>query len=185
MLTSPCENGDRCSGGLAMTGARESTEAFEAIMSDVDPPSYVVTAAAGDDRAGCLVGFATQCSIDPPRFGVWLSKLNRTYRVACTSRTLVVHLLRDDDGDLAGHFGGETGDEVDKFAGIDWSSGPDGCPVIERLDWFAGSVVDQVDTGDHVAFVLAPWGGRCQRSGRQLSEAELGDIEPGHPIPGR
>ena len=140
MLTSPCENGDRCSGGLAMTGASESTEAFEAIMSDVDPPSYVVTAADGDDRAGCLVGFATQCSIDPPRFGVWLSKLNRTYRVAQTSTTLVVHLLRDGDGDLAGRFGGETGDEVDKFAGIDWSPGPEGCPVIERLDWFAGSV---------------------------------------------
>ena len=69
-----------------MTGARGSTEAFEAIMSDVDPPSYVVTAADGDDRAGCLVGFATQCSIDPPRFGVWLSKLNRTYRVAAARR---------------------------------------------------------------------------------------------------
>ena len=38
--------------------------------------------------------------------------------------------------------------------------------MIERLDWFAGSVVDQVDTGDHVAFVLSPWGGRCRRSGR-------------------
>ena len=33
--------------------------------------------------------------------------------------------------------------------------------------------------------VLAPWGGRCQRWGRQLLEAELGDIKPGHPIPGR
>ncbi len=139
-------------------------------MSGVDPPSYVVTAADGGDRAGCLVGFATQCSIDPPRFGVWLSKLNRTYRVAQTSRTLVVHLLRDGDGDLAERFGGETGDEVDKFAGIDWSPGPDGCPVIERLDWFAGSIVDRLDTGDHVAFVLAP----RRRSLPALGPAALG-----------
>ena len=98
----------------------------------------------------------------PARFGVWLSKLNHTYRVAQAASTLVVHLLRDGDGDLAERFGGETGDEVDKFAGIDWQPGPDGCPVIQRLDWFAGSIVDRVDTGDHVAFVLARVG-RCVR----------------------
>jgi flavin reductase (DIM6/NTAB) family NADH-FMN oxidoreductase RutF len=168
-----------------MTEAGDATEVFEAMMKDVDPPSYVVTAADGEDRAGCLVGFTTRCSIKPPRFGVWLSKLNHTCRIASSSRTLVVHLLRDGDGDLARHFGGETGDDVDKFAGIDWSPGPEGCPVIEGLDWFAGSIVERLDTGDHVAFVLAPSSGRCQHSGPQLSKATLGDIEPGHPIPDR
>jgi flavin reductase (DIM6/NTAB) family NADH-FMN oxidoreductase RutF len=165
--------------------AGHDTEAFEALMSDGDPPAYVVTAADGVDVAGCLVAFAAQCSIDPPRFGVWLSKLNRTYRVAGSSSTLVVHLLRDGDTDLARHFGGETGDEVDKFAGIEWSSGPDGCPVLERLDWFAGAIVDRVDTGDHVGFVVAPSGGQRRHSARSLYISELGDIEAGHPIPGR
>lgn len=163
----------------------DAIEAFEQIMSDVDPPAYIVTSAHAGDHAGCLVGYATQCSIDPPLFGVWLSKLNRTYRVARASQTVVVHLLRDGDDDLARHFGGETGDEVDKFAGIEWSSGPDGCPVVERLDWFAGSIVDRFDTGDHVAFVLAPRGGQRRHSARPLSISELGDIEAGHPIPDR
>lgn len=166
-----------------MTSPGDATEAFEAITSDIDQPLYVVTAADGDDRAGCLVGFTTQCSMEPPRFGVWLSKLNRTYRVARSSTTLVVHLLRDGDGELARRFGGETGDEVDKFAGVDWSPGPDGCPVLAGLDWFAGTIVDQLDTGDHVGFVLAPFGGHRQRSSRQLSESELGDLEAGHPVP--
>jgi flavin reductase (DIM6/NTAB) family NADH-FMN oxidoreductase RutF len=169
-----------------MTSAGADTEAFETIMAGLDLPSYVVTTAAGGERAGCLVGFATRCSIDPPRFGVWLSKLNRTYRVAQAGTTLVVHLLREGDGDLARRFGGDTGDEVDKFADIEWQPGPDRCPVIQRLDWFAGSVVDRVDTGDHVAFVVAPWGGQCRRSAaRQLSGAEVGDIEAGHPVPER
>jgi flavin reductase (DIM6/NTAB) family NADH-FMN oxidoreductase RutF len=165
------------------TPPRDAADAFDALMSASDAPSYVVTAADGDDRDGCLVGFATQCSIDPPRFGVWLSKLNRTYRIACSSTALVVHLLREGDGDLARRFGGETGDEVDKFAGVDWSPGPEGCPVIDRLDWFAGSIVERFDTGDHVAFVLAPRDGRGRRSAAQLPESELGDIEAGHPIP--
>ena len=169
-----------------MTEARTDTQAFEAIMGEVDTPAYVVTTAAGSERAGCLVCFATQCSIDPPRFGVWLSKLNRTYRVAQAGETLVVHLLREGDGDLARLFGGDTGDEVDKFTDIDWRLGPDGCPVIERLDWFAGSIVDRVDTGDHVAFVVAPREGECRPdAARPLLSSEIGDIEAGHPIPGR
>src|SRR5262245_6641609 len=55
-----------------------------------------------------------------------------------------------------------------KFTGIEWAPGPDGCPVVERLDWFAGSVVDRLDTGDHVGFVVAPWAGRGARAARQL-----------------
>jgi flavin reductase (DIM6/NTAB) family NADH-FMN oxidoreductase RutF len=169
-----------------MTTSPADADAFEAIMAATDPPSYVVTTAAGGTRAGCLVGFATRCSIEPPRFGVWLSKVNRTYRVASAAPTLVVHLLRSGDTDLAQWFGGETGDEVDKFAGVDWQPGPDGCPVLQRLDWFAGSILERVDTGDHVAFVLAPVSGRVHRSSvDQLSSAELGAIDAGHPVPER
>jgi flavin reductase (DIM6/NTAB) family NADH-FMN oxidoreductase RutF len=157
---------------------------YESITAELDTPMYVVTTAVGAERDGCLVGFATQCSIDPPRFGVWLSKENRTYRVGLTSETLVVHVLRQGDEDLAHHFGALTGDDVDKFADVEWRAGPDGCPVLARCDWFAGSVVDRVDTGDHVAFVLAPRGGQCERSGRRpLGIDELGDIDAGHPIP--
>jgi flavin reductase (DIM6/NTAB) family NADH-FMN oxidoreductase RutF len=160
-------------------------EAFQAIVADVDSPAYVVTTAVGDERDGCLVGFATQCSIEPPRFGVWLSKENRTYRVALSAVTLVVHLLRQGDQDLAQLFGGETGDEVDKFEDVEWSPGPDGSPVLARCDWFAGTITERVDTGDHVGFVLAPREGRCERSGtRQLGMQEIGDIEAGHPIDG-
>ena len=169
-----------------MTTADASTENFESIMASIETPSYVVTTAADGETAGCLVAFATRCSVDPPRFGIWLSKLNRTYRVAQSATTLAVHLLRARDGDLAERFGGDTGDETDKFTDVDWNPGPDGCPVIHRLDWFAGSIVDRVETGDHVGFLLVPWGGQCRRSTTpQLPPSDLDDIEAGHPIPGR
>lgn len=157
------------------------TDAFDAIVADLDTPMYVVTTAADGERAGCLVGFGSQCSMQPSRFTVWLSKANRTYRVAQRATTLVVHLLRAGDDDLARHFGGETGDDVDKFTATAWHAGPDGCPVLDRCDWFAGSILDRVDTGDHVAFVLAPGAGEVSSRGRrQLGMADVGDIEPGH-----
>jgi len=58
------------------------TEAFEKLVSLLDYPMFVVTTRAGDESAGCLVGFASQVSIRPPRFIVGLSKCNHTYRVA-------------------------------------------------------------------------------------------------------
>jgi flavin reductase (DIM6/NTAB) family NADH-FMN oxidoreductase RutF len=159
----------------------EHAGAFQAIVGALNGPAYVVTTAAGAERDGCLVAFATQCSIEPPRFGVWLSKPNRTYRAALSAATLVVHVLRQGDEDLARLFGAETGDDVDKFEAVEWSPGPDGCPVLARCDWFGGSILERVDTGDHVAFLLAPRGGRCERSGTpQLGIQDIGDVEAGH-----
>jgi flavin reductase (DIM6/NTAB) family NADH-FMN oxidoreductase RutF len=41
---------------------------------------YIVTAVGKDgERAGCLIGFGTQCSVKPPRFLACVSTENRTF----------------------------------------------------------------------------------------------------------
>ena len=40
---------------------------FEECVAELDYPMIVVTVASGAERAGCLVGFSTKCSIDPAR----------------------------------------------------------------------------------------------------------------------
>ncbi|HEV3001376.1 MAG TPA: flavin reductase, partial [Solirubrobacteraceae bacterium] len=60
----------------------EPAPAVHELVSDLDYPMFIVTATNGRERAGCLVGFATQTSIRPGRFLVCLSEKNRTYRVA-------------------------------------------------------------------------------------------------------
>jgi hypothetical protein len=52
---------------------------FGTIASSLDAALIVVTAAEGRQRAGCLVGFHSQSSIEPWRYCVWLSKANYTY----------------------------------------------------------------------------------------------------------
>ena len=37
---------------------------FGEIVADLDYPMLMVTVAAGEEMAGCLLGFASQCSID-------------------------------------------------------------------------------------------------------------------------
>jgi flavin reductase (DIM6/NTAB) family NADH-FMN oxidoreductase RutF len=135
-------------------------EAFESLVGELDYPMFIVTAARGGDRDGCLVAFATQCSINPARFLVCISDKNRTFRIAEETDTLVVHVVPEDAGELVEIFGGETGDEVDKLSEVEWREGPDGAPVLARCpNWFAGCVLDRVKLGDHVGYLLEPVAG--------------------------
>ena len=151
-------------------------------MGALDYPMLIVTTAAGGERAGCLVGFATQCSIDPPRFLVCVSDKNRTHRVlARGARTAVVHVVPDDAGELVELFGGETGDDADKFARCRWSEGPDGVPVLDECEsWFAGRIVETVPLGDHCGRVLEPFDGRAGYRGAAFPFSRAKHVEPGH-----
>ena len=145
-------------------------------------PAFVVTACAGGRRAGCLVGFATEVSIDPARFLVCISRANATFPVAMAAARLGVHAVTERERGLAELFGGETGDEVDKFARCRWTPAGDGTPILSDCPtWFLGCVVDRIDLGDHVGCVLEPerWHGGGPIA--QLSERDLAEVAPGHP----
>ncbi|MDJ0346782.1 flavin reductase family protein [Streptomyces sp. H10-C2] len=150
----------------------------------LDYPMYVVTTAADGERSGCLVGFASQCSLDPPRFVVWLSKANHTYPVAERATFLAVHLLGSDQKDIAGLFGGETGDQVDKFSQVRWSPGRDGIPILmDVAAWFLGRIGQRADWGDHVGFLLSPVDSDAMSlpRGSPLRLSDVLDVDPGHP----
>ncbi|MFI5531804.1 flavin reductase family protein [Kitasatospora sp. NPDC051853] len=159
---------------------------FEDFLDLLDYPVYVVTAAAGGERAGCLVGFGGQNSIDPARFTVWISKVNHTHRIALHAPVLAVHLLdsrRPGGRALAELFGGRTGDEVDKFAAVRWEPGPEGVPLLtDAPARFAARVLDRADWGDHTGHLLEPLATRVREgANRLLSYREVAGIEPGHP----
>jgi flavin reductase (DIM6/NTAB) family NADH-FMN oxidoreductase RutF len=156
---------------------------FEDLMKSVDYPMLIVTArATSGDQDGCLVGFSTQCSIDPAHYLVLLSKQNRTYEVAQRSDLLVVHVLRTSDRELARHFGEETGDSTNKFRNVDWSPGPGRVPVLAGVDWFAGRIQQRFDCGDHVAHLLAvlPDGRAASAEAPQLGFQAVQDLDAGH-----
>jgi flavin reductase (DIM6/NTAB) family NADH-FMN oxidoreductase RutF len=158
-----------------------TTVSFPRLMSQLDYSMLVVTAAADGELAGCLVGFASQVSIHPPRFLVCLSVKNRTYRVAGRASALVVHFVPIEAEELAELFGGETGDEVDKFERCEWRPGPEGAPVISALEnWFAGRIIDRIDFGDHHGFLVEPIESHSGRGEGSLTFKRAKAIDPGH-----
>jgi flavin reductase (DIM6/NTAB) family NADH-FMN oxidoreductase RutF len=155
---------------------------LDALFDRLDYPMLIVTAVNGAEQAGCLVGFSTQCSLDPVRYIVCISKANRTYRVAAGTSHLAVHFVPKAALGLARLFGGSTGDDIDKFANCDWTEGPHGLPVLDGCpDNFVGRVEAEVDSGDHVAFHLEPEQWSTERDTPLLMFRDARDIEAGHP----
>jgi flavin reductase (DIM6/NTAB) family NADH-FMN oxidoreductase RutF len=153
---------------------------FERLVGTLDYPLYVVTTAIKHRPAGCLIGFATQCSIHPPRFLACISKKNHTLLLADQAAHVAVHIVAAHDKEIAKLFCGETGDEVDKFARVSWHESH-GVPILDACErWFVGAVLRQIDLGDHVGFLLEPIDTGRDAGAEQLTFQQARDIDPGH-----
>lgn len=155
---------------------------LDRIVRMLDGAMLVVTTAGPNGRSGCLVGFATQASIDPARYLVAISDKNHTCRVAAKAERLAVHVIGRDQRELAELFGEQTGDDVDKFSRCAWQAGPDGVPVLsEAPAWFAGRIVDRVTFGDHLGMLVEPDEGEVRDDSAQAMRLrDVLDLEPGH-----
>ncbi|HEY2601673.1 MAG TPA: flavin reductase family protein [Thermoleophilaceae bacterium] len=157
---------------------------FAKLVAQLDYPMYVVTAASGGQRSGCLVGFGTQTSIHPARFLACISVKNHTFGVAREAPALAVHLLSEEprQRELAELFGHETGDAVDKFDQVRWHEGPAGVPLLDEVpNRFVGRVLAQLDLGDHAGFLLEPLEAERGEGFDELGYQDAKGISPGHP----
>jgi flavin reductase (DIM6/NTAB) family NADH-FMN oxidoreductase RutF len=168
--------------GTRLADPMSSDNPAEALTEQTDYPIYVVCVDHAGQKAGCVAGFVTQCSIDPVRFLVCVSKANHTYEVGKEAAAMSLHLLGSEQHDLAELFGHLTGDSSDKFERTTWKPGKTGAPVLQRCAaWIEGEVLVKHDVGDHVAFLLTPVSGGAGPEDGQLTVAQSRDITPGHP----
>jgi len=154
---------------------------FGDLVGRLDYPMLIVTAYDGERRAGCLVGFASQCGIDPGRHMVWLSKNNHTYTVAKGCAWLGVHVPAPGNRALAELFGTVTGFDEDKFDRCAWRDGPEGVPLLTDCpQWFVGRVLARLDTGDHEGVLLEPVAVGEQAGLGQIGFQAVRDLDAGN-----
>jgi flavin reductase (DIM6/NTAB) family NADH-FMN oxidoreductase RutF len=160
-------------------------ESFDELMGMLDYPLFLVTAQADGLPSGCLVSFATQASVQPPRFIVSMSRTNHTFGVASRSGLLAVHVLPRRHRALAELFGSHPDDQINKFDRCSWRAGPEGVPILdEAVAWFVGRTVDRGDVGDHVLFVLEPvavWAPESSEDLLYLGDVDDIDLDDGGP----
>jgi flavin reductase (DIM6/NTAB) family NADH-FMN oxidoreductase RutF len=166
----------------AKQGQRVGAEEFSRFVDGLDYPLFVVTTAHGGERSGCLVGFTTQVSIDPPQMLVCISEKNHTHRLARDADLVVVHLLSPDQQELAVLFGEKTGDETDKFAHCSWHAGPGAVPVLDEAPrHLVGRVLQRMPFADHLGLLLEPVEVSVGQGPVAYSLEDAADMEPGHP----
>jgi flavin reductase (DIM6/NTAB) family NADH-FMN oxidoreductase RutF len=159
-----------------------ASSAFDTITAALDSPLVIVTTAVDDERAGCLVGFHAQSSIEPQRYCVWISKANHTYRLAMRATHLGIHFLTDYDLPLAELFGTQTGDDIDKFAGLHIATGDGDVPILRDCGhWLVGRRVALLDeNGDHVCISTEPVSARSDGDFIPLRLSQASHLTPGH-----
>jgi flavin reductase (DIM6/NTAB) family NADH-FMN oxidoreductase RutF len=154
---------------------------FHSLVGELEYPMFIVTARAAGEPLGCLVGFATQTSIDPPRFAVCLSHNNRTFRRGHAAEMLAVHCVPAHAEALAELFGGHTGDDVAKFERCAWHEGPGGVPLLDECpNRFVGRVLSRADAGDHDVFMLEPVMAEAAGGEDEFSFHRARRIDAGH-----
>ena len=159
-----------------------SEDAFNTLMASADPPLIVVTTAAEGERAGCLVGFHAQSSITPQHYCIWLSKANHTYRVGLRAAHFAVHFLTEDDFALAERFGTLTGEDTDKFAGLDVELDQHDVPLLaacpHRMSLERIAVLD--DGSDHVCLTTRMATAHTTGDFTPLRVSSATHLDPGH-----
>jgi flavin reductase (DIM6/NTAB) family NADH-FMN oxidoreductase RutF len=157
-------------------------DAFGTLMASADPPLIVLTTAVDDELAGCLVGFHAQSSISPQHYCVWLSKANHTYRVGLRASHFAVHFLTAQDFAIAERFGTLTGEDTDKFDGIDVDLDEHGVPLLRgcpsRMSLERIAVLD--DGSDHVCLTTRVVSAHTDGHFEPLRVSSATQLDPGH-----
>ncbi len=118
--------------------------------------SGVVVVTALDDRlGGTPLGFTCQSfvslSFDPPLISVSPARSSTTWPRIREVGRFAVNILADDHAELSNRFA-RSG--TDKFAGVDWTPSPHGCPLLGGVSaWVECTMWREYDGGDHTVVI--------------------------------
>ena len=151
------------------------------VYAQLDPPLWLVTAAAGGRRGGLIATTVAQASIvsEMPRQLITVNKRHHTHALIEGNGAFAMHLIDETQLDLVWRFGLQSGRDVDKFTGLLFRNGATGSPLLpEALGWFDCRVEARMDSGDRTIYLAAVVDGRMERTGPPLTNRCFFDIAP-------
>ncbi|BEQ15943.1 flavin reductase family protein [Desulfoferula mesophila] len=139
--------------------------AFEAQVKGV----VVLTSRLDERLTGMTASWFTRAAEQPFLAVACVYKENFSHGIIRQSKALAVNFLGEGQQDLARCFGRQSSRQVDKFAGLEFFTGRNGCPVLaEAAAYLECRLVDEMDARDHTVFLCEALAGRVLRSTRGL-----------------
>lgn len=129
---------------------------FRAACGQFPTGVTAVTACTEDGRVAALtVNSFTSVSLDPPQVLFCLATSSSSYSILEDASRISVHILREDQEDLARRFATAGLAGKAKLDGVEWTPGPDGVPIIENTSaTLIGRPGPMIISGDHVIILV-------------------------------
>lgn len=139
-------------------------DAAASLFRSLDRELWVITSGFEDRTSGLISTSVSQASIlaSRPRLTIGLAKHHFTGELVEHSGTFVAHLIDASQHEWVRHFGTQSGEETDKFAGVKTEAGITGAPILsDSPAWLECRVEASLDSGDrwwHLAEIVnAKW----------------------------
>jgi flavin reductase (DIM6/NTAB) family NADH-FMN oxidoreductase RutF len=115
---------------------------------------YAISCADEGEVNIFTANWLTQVSFDPPLLTLSVENDSKSLPMILHSGKFMVNVLRSGDRELAGQLGKSAIQHPNKLAGIAYTIGPNGCPVLQSaLAWVACTVRHTVEAGDSTLLV--------------------------------
>jgi flavin reductase (DIM6/NTAB) family NADH-FMN oxidoreductase RutF len=140
---------------------------------------YVVGVSDGQQRDAFTAAWIMQASFDPLLLAVSINPDNASYELLHASGWFTVNVLKQDQLDLARHFGTKSGRDRDKLARVRIRSGQAGSPILEdALAYFECALEGRTRAGDHELVLGRVMNGQIlDPKAAPLTYAETGDMD--------
>ncbi len=117
---------------------------------------YVIGSRKGDKLNGQIANTVFQITSEPPTIAVSINKNNLTHQFIKESKLFTASVLRQDTPlSFIGHFGFNSGRDINKLEGISYKIGETQAPVVidNAVAYLEAKVIQEVDVGTHTIFI--------------------------------
>lgn len=115
---------------------------------------YVLGTRRGRQSNAMAASWVMQTSERPPCVAVAIRSDRYTHDIVVESETFALSVLRDDQVNVATHFGETSGEYADKLRGVPYGLTPNGSPyLLDCLAYLDCRMMDRARAGDHTVVV--------------------------------
>jgi 3-hydroxy-9,10-secoandrosta-1,3,5(10)-triene-9,17-dione monooxygenase reductase component len=137
--------------GHPLVGASVDGAAMREVLGHFATGVVVVTAAGKDGPIGFTCQSFASLSLDPPLISLAPARSSSTWPRIREVGAFCVNVLADDHEHHSVQFA-RSG--IDRFAGVRWTSGPFGAPILDGVAaWVGATLEHEYDGGDHTIVV--------------------------------
>ncbi|GGN24389.1 hypothetical protein GCM10010109_39890 [Actinoplanes campanulatus] len=129
---------------------------FRSVLGQWPSGVCVVTTVGPHGVHGMTASSFSSVSLDPPLVSVCLGNHLPSRALLGEAGKFAISFLGRDQADIGRRFAGQERDVKNRFAGLDWATTPNGCPVLtDAVAWLDCTVAHAYPGGDHTIFVGA------------------------------